>query len=149
MMQKFAQNDLHKTLHLHTFSVLYFPEVRQPILTNAFKTVLEGQSISYEISYLQPDGSDRWYKMNMFPVFNKDSKASGIVMAIEDIQDAKMKEIQLNKIVKENSDYKLALDESAIVMITDSKGLISYVNDNCLKITEFTFDELMGRDLSF
>lgn len=145
-MQKFAQNDLHKTLHLHTFSILYFSEARQPILTNAMHAVLEGKTIGYEISYLQPDGSDRWYKMNMFPVFNKDAKASGIVMAIEDIQDAKIKELQLNKIVKENADYKLALDESAIVIITDAKGVINYANNNCLKATELSSEELVGKD---
>jgi PAS domain S-box-containing protein len=149
MMQKFAQNDLHKTLFLYTFSVLYFSEARQPILTNALHAVLEGKTISYEISYLQPDGSERWYKMNMFPVFNKDSKASGIVMAIEDIQDAKIKELHLNKIVKENADYKLALDESAIVIITDAKGVINYANSNCLKTLELTSEELIGKDFHF
>ena len=148
-MQKFAQNDLHKTLHLYTFSVLYFSEARQPILTNAMHAVLAGKTIGYEISYVQPDGSDRWYKMNMFPVFNKNSKASGIVMAIEDIHDAKMKELQLTKIVKENSDYKLALDESAIVIITDAKGVINYANNNCLKALELSSEELIGKDFHF
>ena len=147
MMQTFAQNDLHKTLYLHTFSVLYFSEARQSSITQALKAVLSGETISYEINYIQADGSDKWYKMNMFPVFNKKSIASGIVMAIEDINESKLKEIHLSKVVKEITDYKLALDESSIVMITDEKGLITYANENCIKATEYSLDELLGKSL--
>jgi PAS domain S-box-containing protein len=149
MMQKFAQNDLHKTLYLHTFSVLYFSEARQPSLAQALKSVLGGETISYEINYVQPDGSDRWYKMNMFPVFNNKSVASGIVMAIEDINETKLKEIHLSKVVKEITDYKLALDESSIVMITDENGLMTYANENCLRTTEYSLDEILGKNLNF
>jgi PAS domain S-box-containing protein len=149
MMQKFAQNDLHKTLYLHTFSVLYFAEARQAALTAALKSVLEGQTVSYEINYIQPDGSDKWYKMNMFPVFNKKSVASGIVMAVEDINETKLKEIHLSKVVKEITDYKLALDESSIVIISDENGIITYANENCLKITEYSLDDILGKNINF
>ncbi len=149
MMQKFAQNDLHKTLYLHTFSVLYFAEARQLGLTAALKSVLDGETVSYEINYIQTDGSDRWYKMNMFPVFNKKSVASGIVMAVEDINETKLKEIHLSKVVKEITDYKLALDESSIVIITDEKGIITYANANCLKITEYPLDVILGKNFNF
>ncbi len=149
MMQKFAQEDLHKTLYLHTFSILYFAEARQASLSQALKSVLKGETITYEINYVQPDGSDRWYKMNMFPVFNKKSVASGIVMAIEDINESKLKELHLSKVVKEITDYKLALDESSIVIITDEHGIITYANENCLKATEYSLDEILGKDFNF
>jgi PAS domain S-box-containing protein len=148
-MQKFAQNDLHKTLHLYTFSVLYFAEARQLSLTSALNAVLKGETISYEINYVQPDGSDKWYKMNMFPVLNKDSIASGVIMAVEDINESKLKELHLNKVVKEITDYKRALDESSIVLITDADGSITYANDNCLNITQYSLEELLNKDLEF
>lgn len=149
MMQKFAQEDLHKTLYLHTFSVLYFFEERQASVSQALKAVLQGETISYEINYVQPDGSDRWYRMNMFPVFNKKSVPSGIVMAIENISESKLKELHLSKVVKEITDYKLALDESSIVLITDETGIITYANENCLKATAYSLDELLGKNLNF
>lgn len=148
-MQKFANDDLHKTLYLYTYSILYFAEARQPALTQSVNAVLQGKTISYEINYVQPNGDDRWYKMNMFPVFNKESIAVGVVMAIEDINESKLKEIHLNNVVKEISDYKWALDESSIVLITDSKGLITYANENCTTITQYSLAELLNQDLSF
>lgn len=148
-MQQFVYEDLHKTLYLHTYSVLYFSEDRQPTILQAINEVLNGKVISYEINYVQPNGSDRWYKMNMFPVFNKESIAVGVVMAVEDINEGKLKEIHLNNVVKEITDYKRALDESSIVLITNEKGIITYANEYCLSITQYSLEELLNEDLGF
>ena len=46
----------------------------------------------------------------------------------------------------EISDYKYALDQSAIVAITDQKGIINHVNDNFCTISKYTRNELIGQD---
>jgi PAS domain S-box-containing protein len=148
-MQKFAEADLFKTLHLFTYSILYFAEARQQALLQAMNAVLKGQTISYEINYVQADGSDKWYRMNMYPVFDKNEKAAGIIMAVEDINERKQNEIHLNRIVKEITDYKLALDESSIVFLTDEKGMISYANENCLRMTQFSKEEILHKNMHF
>jgi hypothetical protein len=52
----------------------------------------------------------------------------------------------LNKSIKDLSDYKYALDQSSIVSIADTKGCISYVNDNFCNISGYSKDELVGAD---
>jgi len=44
------------------------------------------------------------------------------------------------------TDYQHALEESAIVAITDQKGIINYVNDNFCTISKFSRQELLGQD---
>lgn len=54
------------------------------------------------------------------------------------------KEQEIDKNVKLLGEYKNAIDESAIVAMTDSSGSIIYVNDNLSKICGYQPDELIG-----
>src|SRR5437763_12853823 len=52
----------------------------------------------------------------------------------------------LRRSLKELADIKFALDESAIVAITDQRGTINYVNDKFCEISKYTREELIGQD---
>jgi PAS domain S-box-containing protein len=51
-----------------------------------------------------------------------------------------------SELESEISAYKFALDESAIVAITDQKGIITHVNHNFCKISRYSREELIGQD---
>jgi PAS domain S-box-containing protein len=59
---------------------------------------------------------------------------------ILDNQDA------LSRSLKELADIKFALDEAAIVAITDAAGRILYVNDKLCEISKYPRNELLGQD---
>ena len=55
-------------------------------------------------------------------------------------------ESELKKTLKELSDLKFALDESAIVAITDQRGRITFINDKFCQISKYSREELIGED---
>jgi len=55
-------------------------------------------------------------------------------------------EQQLRDSIKEIDDLKAAMDEHAIVAITDPQGKITYVNDKFCAISKYSRQELLGQD---
>lgn len=55
-------------------------------------------------------------------------------------------ELELKKSMQELIDIKFALDESSIVAITDSRGTITYVNEQFSQISKYPKEELLGQD---
>ncbi len=54
--------------------------------------------------------------------------------------------LKQRRALKEITDYKYALDQAAIVAITDQAGIIIYANENFCKISKYSQEELLGQD---
>lgn len=73
-------------------------------------------------------------------------KVDSLLAGLNDyISDPVFRE-DLRHMLKQLTDVKLALDESSIVAVTDHRGVIQYVNDKFCEISQYTRDELLGKD---
>ncbi len=78
--------------------------------------------------------------------FLNDPDINAIVCNFRDITDKKEAEAKLQQSVNELFAYQYALDESAIVAVTDQKGIITHVNGNFCKISKYSEADLIGKD---
>ena len=73
----------------------------------------------------------------------KEKRASELSIANKELNQS---ERLLKESLKEMSDYKDALDETAIIALTDQKGIIRKANANFCKISKYSKEELIGQD---
>ncbi len=99
--------------------------------------------------YQIQDKQGKWHWLNSYEaVFHRD--ANGRVLQLIgtsiDVTQQKLGEIERQKIVKELEFQKMALDEAALVTITDAHGVINYVNQHFCDISQYTREELIGKN---
>jgi two-component system CheB/CheR fusion protein len=119
------------------------PEKAQNGYINAFE---KGFVEEYPLTIKHKNGTltDVLYNASVY----KDNygKVIGVFAAARDVTEQKMFEANLEKSLREVSDYKYALDEFSIVAITDKNGIITHANDNFCKISKYSRKELLGKD---
>ncbi|MES2478346.1 MAG: PAS domain-containing sensor histidine kinase [Bacteroidota bacterium] len=109
-------------------------------------TIANGHIWKGELKNKAKDGTVYWVDTTIVPFLNNEGKPYQYVAIRSDITSRKESEEELRKILREISDYKYALDESAIVAITNQQGIITHVNDNFCKISKYISEELIGQD---
>lgn len=112
-----------------------------------WQTILNGKSWEGEICNRKKDGSFYWVKSKILPIQSKDNKKPQGFIAVDfDITAQKESEQLLTEANREIKDYQDALDQSAIVAITEPNGIIKYVNDKFCEISKYEREELIGQD---
>jgi PAS domain S-box-containing protein len=90
-----------------------------------------------EYRIVTPDNKVKWI-YSKAKLLNNENGIPYLMTGISgDITDRKLAEIEL-------INYKTAIDSSAIVSITDTKGFITYANDKFCEISKYSQQELIG-----
>ena len=94
---------------------------------------------------VRKDGSRFWANVVITALRDDTGNLRGFSKVTRDITATKEAEEALHRSLKELADLKFALDESAIVAMTDVRGRITYVNDKFCEISKYPRDELLGQ----
>ena len=97
----------------------------------------DGEEFQIEASISQVDAAGK----KLFTVILRD-----VTDRIQAEQMLKQSLAASEQVLKELADQKFALDQHAIVAVTDVQGTITYVNDKFCAISQYSKDELIGQN---
>lgn len=109
--------------------------------------IRRGESVQhFETVRLAKDGHLIQVSLTSSPIRDADGKIIGASKLVRDISEQKRRELQLKDYGNEIGHLKAALDEHAIVAITNPQGKITHVNDKFCNLSKYSREELMGQD---
>jgi len=106
---------------------------------------------------VRKDGSQFWANVVFTSLIDEEGRLIGFGKLTRDLTNRKKAENEIEQLTThleerlqksetEVFDYKQALDEAAIVAITNQKGIITHVNENFCRISKYSKEELLGQD---
>jgi PAS domain S-box-containing protein len=115
----------------------FFPPERLPQFIEFTQQVLNGHNVSYEVDYIQADGSKCWFYVRLFPIKDSQENILGLMMALYDITERKNIENNL-KVAYErihnhiNRIKNMAWKQSHYMRspVANLKGLAELLKDN-------------------
>ena len=118
-----------------------------------YHTIANGKVWHEQIKNRAKDGSFYWVDTTIVPAAAEDGKPVRYIAIRADITDLKRAEDALKESLakseatsRELADQKFALDQHAIVAMTDVKGTITYVNRKFCEISQYSKEELLGQN---
>lgn len=91
------------------------------------------------------DAANRCHQLNWNVCVVRDGKIAEFVYLVgDDLTAERASSRRLAAALKALRNQKRALDQAAIVAITDAHGIITYVNEKFVQISQYSRDELIG-----
>jgi PAS domain S-box-containing protein len=126
-------------------SINFYVEEDRPIVNEAVKRAIKHNiPFDFELRILTAKGNERWVRSIGRSEF-EDGVCIKLLGSFQDIHSKKLVELALERSNKSLTDYKLALDEASNVVITDSEGVILYVNESTCELSGYSREELIGQ----
>jgi PAS domain S-box-containing protein len=127
-------------------ALLQGPQTDQAAVAAVRAAIAAGRSIYTELMNYHKEGHTYWLGMNITPIFDASGRLRRFIAIERDISAQKGLERLLRSALKDASDLTNALNQAAIVAITDKRGRIIEVNEHFCAISGYQRAELIGAD---
>ncbi|MDB5991520.1 MAG: hypothetical protein JWQ10_2923 [Herbaspirillum sp.] len=124
------------------------PEDRQRLYVDTQRALRGEETMDVEHRIVLPDGTLRHVHTRAILIVDDGGRPSLLSGTVHDITALKEANEALYHSLQELSDMKLAVDEHAIMAVTDQRGIITYVNEKFCRISHYSREELIGKNHS-
>jgi len=116
------------------------------VFCNFWTDLKAGKGTSGEYRRRTKNDDIVWIQASYNPVFDKSGKVYKVIKIGYDITEMKNQRTEIDKMTLQLNQQVAALNKSAIVSETDADGNIIYVNDLFCAISEYSREELIGKN---
>jgi PAS domain S-box-containing protein len=123
-------------------------DTRQPADVPIEKVLLTGevQGLANHTVLIARDGREVSIADSAAPIRDAHGHVSGVVLVFRDVSHERAVQRQTAGLMKDLADIKAALDEHAIVTLTDAQGRMTAVNDKFCAVFQYSRAELLGQN---
>ena len=121
-------------------------EIKEVLDTFHYKTRTTGKPDINEWTYIHKDGKRIPVELTLTAVYNLQDEIQGYLGIAKDITKDKEREQNLITALKSVQDYQTALNQIAIVSISDVQGNIVFVNEMFTRVSGYSEEELIGKN---
>ena len=111
-----------------------------------WESLNKGNNESGEFCRNSKDNKEVWFQASYNPVFDENDKVYKVIKIGYDITELKQQRIELGKLTLNLNQQVSVLNKAAIVSETDADGNIILVNDFFCSISEYSREELIGKN---
>lgn len=97
-------------------------------------------------SRYKSETGDRWFDISIRAVRNNNGDITGYSITSHNCTEMKKAEYEILRLNKSLLNFQNAIQRSSIVSIADPAGNITFVNDNFIKISGYSYNELIGKN---
>lgn len=133
--------------NIQLWESIIHPEDFPMVSASIYKAINNPKEIYWEEEFRveKADGNYSYVKDKGYIIRDTKGKAIRMIGATQDINKVKESELALVENIKSLEDYKFALNQSAIISITNEMGIILSVNENFVNISGYNEKELVGK----
>lgn len=144
----YAQTYLHKKLRTGKDGLNFFPKERKRGLKKAFEKAMRHEVVTYETSFVHPDGYAAWFEAKWFGVSNARQESIGVILTITDITKAKQAEFERGRmtadLLQRNKDleqFTYIVSHNLRAPLANIIGLIGILKDPTTPVDDY--DEII------
>ena len=109
------------------FALDFLPDDRKPLVGELLNKAILGEKIEYEVSYLQPDGSYRWFFITYAGISNLRDEIIGVIMSITDINSRKLAEIEKDRVTSDLIKRNISMEQFSYIVSHNLRAPVSSI----------------------
>jgi PAS domain S-box-containing protein len=116
LAQKYSEEINNISLITGTHISNYFSTERWQEVLTMLEKANAGESVSYELNFINPTGIEKWHEIKWVKVTNADNKSYGYFLSNKDITDVKVIALEREKITKDLLQHNNDLEQFTYIV---------------------------------